>query len=52
MVTMPHDILPRKRGSILGKVRGLSVLQNVITDPRVSATSYSEYSRGSFLRDK
>jgi hypothetical protein len=52
MVTMTHDRPPRKRGSILGRVRGLSVLQNVITDPWVSATSYSVNSRGSFPRDK
>jgi hypothetical protein len=52
MVTMPHDRPPRKRGSFLGRVRGLSVLHNVITDPRISSASYSVNSRGSFARDK
>jgi len=32
-VTMSHDRPPRKRASILGRMRGLSVLQNVITGP-------------------
>ena len=52
MVTMPHDRPPRKRGSILGRAGGLSFQQNVITCPRVSATSYLVNSRGLFPMDK
>jgi len=51
-VTMPHDRPPKKRPSILGRVRGLSVLKNVITGPWFSVISYSVNNRRSFPRDK
>jgi hypothetical protein len=45
---MSHDRPSRTRGSILGRVKDLSVLKNLITDTRLLAASYSVNNGGSF----